>query len=286
MKKLALLMALVGIMGFSGSAFALSVTTTNDAETLANTILGGGITISNLSYNGHESASGTFTDGLSSGIGMDEGIILTSGNASLAEGPNTSDGATGSNGFAGDSDLNALIPQSTNDATVLEFDFESAGGDLFFNYVFASEEYNEYTISSYNDVFAFFLDGENIALVPGTDTPVSISSVNGGEPFGAANASNPDLFNNNDLQDGGPFYDIEYDGFTDVFTAIYLGLDPGIHHIKLAIADASDFILDSAVFIEAGTFSDTPQVPEPATLLLLGTGLIGLVGASRKKMIK
>ena len=101
-------------------------------------------------------------------------------------------------------------------------------------------------------------------MIPGTDTPVSINNVNGGNPFGS-NASNPDLFNNNDLTDGGPFFDIEYDGFTDVFTAEITGLDPGTNNIKIAIADAGDSSFDSAVFIEGGTFSSTPNpvIPNP-----------------------
>ena len=215
---------------------------------------------------------------------FNSGIILTSGNANFAENNNTQDGATGNNGVAGDSDLNALIPQSTFDATVLEFDFVSTGGDVFFNYVFASEEYNEYTNTTFNDVFAFFLDGANIALIPGTSTPVSINSVNGGNPLGVG-ASNPALFNNNDLNDGGPFFTIEYDGLTDAFTAQFLGLTAGTHHIKLAIADAGDSSLDSAVFIQAGSFSDTPigvPLPGAAWLGLAMLGGMGVVGRIRK----
>lgn len=170
----------------------------------------------------------------------------------------------------------------------LEFDFASAGGDVFFNYVFASEEYNEFTNSQFNDVFGFFLDGSNITLIPGTGTPVAINNVNGGNPFGVG-ATNPGLFNNNDLQDGGPFFDIEYDGFTDVFTAQALGLTPGTHHIKLAIADTSDFVLDSAVFIQASSFSDAPTetrtdpIPEPSTYMLMGMGLLGMLGWKRRQ---
>jgi hypothetical protein len=275
----------VTLLAFSTSAMALTVATTTDGDALAGTILGSGITITpgTVSYVGGATQGGTFADGIASGIGIADGIILTSGDASAAPGPNTSDSFTGITGTGGDADLDALIPQSTNDKNILEFDFTTAGGDLFFNYVFASEEYNEFTNSSYNDAFGFFLDGVNIALIPGTSTPVSINNVNGGNPFGTA-ASNPTLFNNNDLSDGGPFFDIEYDGFTDVFTAQALGIGAGTHHIKLAIADAGDSQLDSAVFIQSGSFSDTPSVPEPATILLLGSGLFGLGLFGRKKI--
>ncbi|WP_414621434.1 PEP-CTERM sorting domain-containing protein [Calothrix sp. CCY 0018] len=272
---------LLGITGISKSARAISITPTNDGNTLTNTILGSGITVvpGSVNYNGANGASGTFTNGNLSGIGIDSGIILTTGQASSAVGPNNADDTTTVNGTAGDADLDALIPQNTRDAATLEFDFESAGGDIFFDYVFASEEYNEFTNSSFNDVFAFFLDGQNIALVPGTTTPVSINSVNTG--------TNSAFFNNNDPSDLGtptPF-NIEYDGFTTVFTAQALALTPGTHTIKLAVADAGDSSLDSAVFIKGSSFSDTTEeVPEPLTIL--GTLTAGAFGTQFMKKRK
>lgn len=211
---------------------------------------GPGIVISNPSYTGVASASGTFTGGLSAGIGIDSGVILTSGDASDAVGPNSAINTQTNNGQAGDPDLDALIPGfATHDAVILEFDFTTTSGDLFFNYVFGSEEYNEWVGTAYNDVFGFFVDPAgpppqvNIALIPGTSTPVSINNVNLG--------SNPAFYINNDVGT----YNIEYDGFTKVLSAQFLGLGPGTHHIKLAIADAGDFILDSAVFLESASFT-------------------------------
>ena len=60
-----------------------------------------------------------------------------------------------------------------------------SGDSLVFNYVFASEEYLEFVGAGVNDAFAFILTGvtvpypsTNIALIPGTSTPVSIDDVN------------------------------------------------------------------------------------------------------------
>lgn len=268
-------------------AHALSVTTSSVGSDLTEAILGSGISVSNIVYSGAAGASGTFTGGISSGIGIDTGILLTSGTAAGAVGPNYSDGYTGNNGFAGNAALNSLIPgYSTHDAATLSFDFVSTGGNVFFNYVFASEEYNEYANTSYNDVFGFFLDGTNIALIPGTTTPVSINNVNGGNPLGF-NAHNSAYFNNNDPSNGMPTpYNLQYDGFTDVFTAQALGLAAGTHHITLAIADAGDYILDSGVFIQGGSFSDVPvepnPVPEPTTFALFGLGFAAIAVARRK----
>ncbi len=240
---------------------SLEITLTDNAVTLANAILGPGVTlVGSPGFTGSNNSAGLFKGGIAAGIKIESGIILTNGDANLALPPNNNDGSTGNNTLAGDPDLDTLVPESnTYDATILTFQFTTTGGDLYFNYIFASEEYNEFVNSPYNDIFAFFLDGQNIALIPGTTTPVAINNVNGGNPLGT-NAANPYLYNNNDLTDGGPFYDIEYDGFTNMLTAQAPSLGAGIHTIKLAIADTSDYVLDSAVFIQAGTFSDTPTL--------------------------
>ncbi len=300
---------LLGLGLATGPANAISITTTDNGNTLVNTILGQGITASNVTYSGASLASGTFTDGLSSGIGIDSGIIMTTGSANLAVGPNNASGAGRSNGTLGDANLNSLLPSTgstTRDASILEFDFVTTGGDLYFNYVFASEEYNEYANSSYNDVFGFFLDGTNIGVIPGTTTPVSINTVNGGRPLGT-NAQNSQFFKNN--SGGTPSFSTQYDGFTTPFTAQAIGIGPGTHTLKLAIADVGDTILDTAVFIQGSSVAAVPvepgvpvepsipsvptvpaePVPEPSSILgtlmfgaFFGTGLV-LKGKQKRK---
>ncbi|WP_071517681.1 choice-of-anchor L domain-containing protein [Geitlerinema sp. PCC 9228] len=280
-----------------GSATAVTITPNNSGTDLTNNILGPGINVNSVTYKGADGASGTFTNGKSS-IGIDSGILLTSGQAKDAEGPNGNGdvdevsggfdendelkrGASTENFFSGDSDLDTLIPQNsaTQDATSLEIEFESAGGDVFFNYAFASEEYIDFEGTQFNDVFGFFLDGTNIAKIPGPSTPVSINTVN--------SVNNSSQFNQN--IDPANF-NLEYDGFTDVFQAQALDLEPGSHTIKLAIADTSDRILDSGVFLQANTFSDQPteppeDVPESSSLVgLLAVSLLGAgIGLTRKK---
>jgi hypothetical protein len=141
---------------------------------------------------------------------------------------------------------------------VLEFDFIPTGNRVSFRYVFGSEEYNEFVASQYNDAFGFFITDpsgvkRNYALVPNTADPVTINSINGGNPFGSIAMRNAHLYRNNDPNDPGATINIEADGLTVVLT-LTADVTPGeVHTMKLAIADAGDSSFDSWVFIEAGS---------------------------------
>jgi hypothetical protein len=227
------------------------------ATAMVQSLLGPGVQASNITYTGAPVASGTFSGGTAT-IGFDQGVILTSGDAAGVLGPNNTSGYTGSNGTPGDSQLDAIVtPNPTLDAAVLEFDFIPEGAVLNFKYVFGSEEYEEFVGSSFNDVFAFFLNGQNVALLPNTSTAVAINTVNNGNSGTGVPASNPQFFVDNytsaQLQ-------IQLDGLTTVLTVTANVTIGQVNHIKLAIADASDTALDSAVFIQAGSFS-APKAP-------------------------
>jgi len=214
-------------------------------------------------------ASGTFLNYFSSS-GIDtsciwDGIIMSTGNADWAEWPNITPATTWGNFTGRDNDLENLInsgpsapeiPAVTTDAAVLEFDFTTDTGDLYIHYVFASEEYpvSPSLDEQYNDVFGFFVDGENIAVVCNTGEPVTINNIN--------------QFKNSDLFKENINFLIEYDGLTEVMTACVYDLAPGPHHIKIAIADVSMMDdqdkarqFDSAVFIRS-----LSAVPEALTI--------------------
>lgn len=211
-----------------------------------NHFIGAGAQISNLVYRGFPRSLSYF-DGTKSNIGIDEGILLTSGWVGFAVGPNSADDITFAALAAGDADLANLVGAQTYDACVLEFDFVPYQNTVSFEYVFGSDEYTEYVGSPFNDVFAFFISGpgivgkQNIALVPGTNIPVSINNVN--------HNINIAHYVNNYMG-----MTVEYDGFTKVLRARADVVPCETYHLKLAICDVSDPFLDSGVFLKAGSF--------------------------------
>ena len=103
--------AILLTLGFAPSASA-AIATTDLAHGvtpagLANTLTGGGLSVSNVTYTGANDAGGTFTGGATP-IGFESGIILSSGDIANVVGPNVSDGITTDNGQAGDADLTTL----------------------------------------------------------------------------------------------------------------------------------------------------------------------------------
>lgn len=253
------------------SAWAdLTVTPIGSAGVTANSMAAAllnpasGIVINSASYVGANGASGTFDVGTDI-IGIDRGILLTSGSVLLTPGPNDNDGAGFGNGLPGDAQLDGLIPgAATEDASVLTIVFTPTGNEVRFSYVFASEEYNEYVGTEYNDVFGFFIGGANYAVLPGTSTPVAINNVNCGNPP-LEPPTNCSYF----IDNTAGALNTQMDGMTTVLT-FTAPVNPGVQNtIRLAIADVGDDVLDSAVFLAGGSFSDTSGcVPDAFTACL------------------
>ncbi len=250
---------LVALAFLTPSGRAQLITSPNNSPSdLAQIIAGSGVIVSNATLNCANAAVGEF-DGTNCNVGLNAGVIMTSGGRVIAEGPNNQSGAGQSNNWAGDADLTSIASSPTHDACILEFDVYAPADTLMFNFVFGSEEYLEY-VGSYNDAFGFFVSGPgingpyannaiNIALIPGTNIPVTINNVN--------NVNNSSWYINNGTGSNPPYnsnpYYIQYDGFTKVMTAVVAVQPCQTYHMKLAVADALDFIYDSGVFIEANS---------------------------------
>src|SRR5262245_38597409 len=165
----ALVLSIAPSIGFSQLVLTNTMT---PEQLLQNVLLGSGVAVSNVSFNGAPATVVTVQamefDGTNCNVGMSGGVMLCSGDCNMAIGPNNTGGNTlppGGLGLNGDPDLDVLLGggYTTYDAAVLEFDFVPNGDTLRFNYVFGSEEYLEWVSSSYNDVFGFFLSGPGIS---------------------------------------------------------------------------------------------------------------------------
>jgi hypothetical protein len=264
------LVAISSVLFCAGQALAITTDTTPAAEELVSALLGPGITASNVQLKCASNAFGAFADGATS-LGFPEGIILSTGKIENVIGPNTVGSITEINETLGDADLTAIVGQTTNDACVLEFDFSvDVKGTMSFNYIFASDEYREY-VDQFNDVFAFFVDGNNVALIPGTDVPVSINTVNQ-DDYAL-------FFRDNDKCQDDPVtcpgcvcpIDTQMDGLTTVLSTVPVKVAPGeTHHVKLAIADTIDWSIDSNVFIQRGSVLITPNPCEGTNINITG----------------
>jgi len=217
--------------------------------------------VSNISVTGVQGSEHSY--GYFSGAGTTfpfaNGIILSTGKASGAQGPNTSlldDGNDSS--WTGDRDLEAALDINNSvNATVLEFDFIPLSNHISFDYMLSSEEYHDNAPCRYSDGFAFLLKEagtdnpfQNLAVIPGTNTPVKVTSVHPDIP-GNCPAVNEEYF--------GAFNDQEhptnFNGQTAVLTAS-ANVTAGVrYHIKLVIADEGNYRYDSAIFIGGGSFN-------------------------------
>ena len=219
---------------------------------LASTLVGPGVSVSNVTYTGAPAQAGTIHLVDPAVVSFNDGVIMSSGNIADIIGPNKSDGTTGDMAGGADADLTALIAgtktvnPTTFDAASLEFDFVPTANQVYFTYTFGSDEYLEW-VNLFNDVFAFYVNGQNCATTTAGD-PVSIDTIN--------DTVNPALFRDNSFSNppANPI-NIESDGLS-VEMICSAPVNAGqTNHMKLAIADTSDQILDSVVMIKAHSLS-------------------------------
>lgn len=235
------------------------------------------VQISNVSFKGFSvGLNGDIKDigffnSINSTVGVDSGIILTSGLLAPPYGLGQAS-INGANYFKptqGDSLLNTLInypTDFTSGAAVLEFDFVPNGDSIKFEYVFASDEYPQQLCIDDNDVFAFFISGvgisgvKNIALVPNTNLPVCINSINDTSIVSYAynvpncySVSNSQYYVNhiNDTN-------FIFNGSTTVLTAKEKTIPCQTYHLKFAIAEVGSLADNSAVFLKANSFNSEP----------------------------
>lgn len=266
MKK-ATLLILLFFSGLMQAQLSVNNTTITPAQVVQNVLTEAGINPFNITFNGsalkatvaNEQLAHFTTNANPINLGMNAGLLLTTGNAQAALGPNNSGSKTlpvlAANATVGDADLVTLAGTSIQNVAVLEFDFVATGTQLNLDLVFGSEEYPEFGNYS-TDPFGVFLSGpgisgpfsgarlaKNIALVPNTALPISISTINPGmnSVYYVNNGSGTTPLVNAGIQ---------YDGFTVPITLASSLQFGGSYHIKMALGNAMDNFYDSALFLK------------------------------------
>lgn len=218
--------------------------------------------VSNISVSGWAFTNGNsygYFNASGTSFPFEDGVIISTGRAASAVGPNTNLLSEGPTNWLGDNDLqNAISENNTINATVIEFDFLPFANKVSFEYIFSSEQYlsnpnpNQ---CNFSDGFAFLLkeasssDYTNLAVVPGTNIPVKIPTVRGsGTICPPANEQYFDAFNGNE-------HPTNYNGQTKILTAESTVVPGVLYHIKLVIADQGNNLYDSAIFLGGGSFT-------------------------------
>jgi gliding motility-associated-like protein len=243
-----------------------------------NNLVGPGISVSNVTYTGTNAQIGTF--GGTSNIGFTGGVVLSSGAASELVGPanlatggqvnvsgitNTMNPTIGNLLTIANANLQSLGLGSATlatDGAILEFDFVPISNVVSFNFVFSSDEYLTYVNTQFNDIFGFFVAGPgitgpysapggfpngsvNLALVPGTNSPITISTIH------------PNLNSQYYIDNaGGQTHTMN--GFTIPIPITFDVICGETYHFKFAVADVADNYLSTAVFLENDSFTSPP----------------------------
>lgn len=218
---------------------------TNLNALVKNTLIGNGVFIKSLTVNGTENSISYF-DANNTNLGINKGILISTGDVYNAIGPNNLANAGNSNNLGNSSFLLSLATDSMYDASTISIRFIPSADTTTFNFVFASEEYPEFVGSKFNDVFGFFVNGigynnyQNVAFLPGTTTPISINTVN--------SSTNAAYYRDNSLSN-----DIQYDGFTVPIKIKIKTVPCTPYTLIIVISDVKDFLYDSGIFLEEGS---------------------------------
>lgn len=288
----------ISITGLNSLNAQISVTSGafTPVNLVKNVFLGEGVEVTSVTFNGTANAVGYFGNGTND-IGIEKGIVMSTGNANSAGTPNNSSGTTGatSGSSLSDPDLASLTGGAPlYDIAQYIIKFIPTNDTLRFKYVFGSEEYPEYTCSTFNDVFGFFISGPgisgpfangaiNIALVPDpadptgltfTNVPVTITNVQNGNPVNPSCIPSYPQYYNSKIGST----TITYDAVLDVFIAQVVVTPCQEYTIKLSIADRGDPAFDSVVFLEAKSFGTGSVRVTTTTTSLDGAVAEGCVG--------
>ncbi len=196
---------------------------------------------------------------------IQSGVILSTGSAVHAAGPNNSLLSDGASTWLGDADIESILGKSgitmkSTNASVLEFDFTPISSHFSFDFVFASEEYGNFQCQ-FSDAFSFLLTNlstgvtTNLAVVPGTTLPISVVTIRDYLYNSSCPSVNAQYFGNYNGGSAANGSATNFNGETVLMSASAVLIPNTPYHIKLAIADRNDFKSDSAIFLKSNSFN-------------------------------
>ncbi|MBF4493622.1 T9SS type B sorting domain-containing protein [Flavobacterium sp. MR2016-29] len=220
---------------------------------------------------------------------ISEGIIIRNGIAKYTEGNYTGNNESSQLNTANDSDLQVISDSNgqivpITDVSFVQFDFTPLSSNFSFEFLFASNEYGEFQCG-FSDVFAFILTDlttgttTNLAVVPGTNTPVSVKNIRDQQYNSSCLSANANLFDHYNVNNPANSA-INMRGETKVLMASSTVIPNRTYSIKLAIGDYNDSNYDSAVFIKGGSFMTNMDLGPDRNIcqgekITLQSGLIG-----------
>lgn len=277
MKQLIFSLTTVGLtLMHSGYGQTVIDTQSDDlsVDDAISTLIGGNLDIDSYQFTGSPAQLGTF-----SGYGdlfdpaFDQGILLSTGKVtSVIASPNWRDYATTifSTRPVNDDELGDRL----YDLAKLDIQFTPAFDTLTLDFIFGSEEYNEWVHSPFNDRLQILVNGENCARTPDGQL-FSINTVNDASTypplFGNHEPSvNPELYINNDPGKNQTKYGevespsvsvhpTEMDGFTRLIRCTATVNSGEVNRLVIGLADIADAKLDSWTFIRAGSLRSLPE---------------------------
>lgn len=259
MKKNLLFLLFFTVLSF-GQGITVSTNYTNDQ--LVNDILINSSCAQGYNIQSQGSCGIGYFSSTNPSFPFQEGVIIRNGNVNLSAGQYTGSNMSSTCSNTGDSELLAISQANGNsgsiqDVSYLKFNFVSSANYLSFDFIFASNEYGTYQCG-FSDVFAFILTdlntgiSQNLAVIPGTTTPVSVTTIRDVLYNSGCPSVNPQFFSTYNV--GSSSSTMNMNGYTVPMTASANVIPNNPYSIKLVIGDYNDASFDSAVFLKGNSF--------------------------------
>lgn len=261
MKKILLFLLLINYSGFSQG---ITVNTNFTAEHLVNNVLMNSSSLEGYNIQTQGNCGIGYFSTNNSSFAFQEGIVIRNGNVNFTAGQYSGSNLSSTCSNMGDSQLLAISQANGNTGTIndvsfLKFNFISSINQISFDFIFASNEYGAFQCG-FSDVFAFILTdlntgiSQNLAVIPGTTTPISVSTIRNTLYNSSCPSVNSQFFSTYNVSSP-PTSTMNMNGYTVPMTASATIIPNNPYSIKLVIGDYNDAAFDSAVFLKANSFN-------------------------------